>query len=125
VSRSRAPIKPFLLNQRKIGGMGNIYAAEALWRARIDPRRRANELTGVEVGRLHKAIVEVLTEAIARLGTTLGSSVSDYRPTSGEGGSFRLAVYGREGEPCSRCGEPIERVIQAGRSTCFCPKCQR
>ncbi|MDD5265292.1 MAG: bifunctional DNA-formamidopyrimidine glycosylase/DNA-(apurinic or apyrimidinic site) lyase [Candidatus Bipolaricaulis sp.] len=125
LSRSRAPIKPFLLNQRKIGGMGNIYAAEALWRARIDPRRRANELTGVEVGRLHKAIVEVLTEAIARLGTTLGSSVSDYRPTSGEGGSFRLAVYGREGEPCSRCGEPIERVIQAGRSTCFCPKCQR
>jgi len=124
-SRSRAPIKSLLLDQRKIGGIGNIYAAEALWRARVDPRRRANELSRVEVGRLHKAIVEVLSEAIAQLGTTLGSSVSDYHPTAVEGGSFHRAVYGREGEPCERCGEPIERIIQAGRSTCFCPKCQR
>jgi formamidopyrimidine-DNA glycosylase len=123
--RSRAPIKSLLLDQRKIGGIGNIYAAEALWRARIDPRRRANELASVEVGRLHKAIVEVLSEAITQLGTTLGSSVSDYHPTEGKAGSFHLGVYGREGEPCERCGEPIERVIQAGRSTCFCPKCQR
>ena len=123
--RSRAPIKSLLLDQRKIGGIGNIYAAEALWRARINPRRRANELSSVEVGRLHKAIVEVLSEAIAQLGTTLGSSVSDYRPTATGDGSFHRAVYGREGEPCERCGEPIERIIQAGRSTCFCPKCQR
>jgi formamidopyrimidine-DNA glycosylase len=123
--RSRAPIKSLLLDQRKIGGIGNIYAAEALWRARIDPRRRANELSSVEVGRLHRAIVEVLGEAIAQLGTTLGSSVSDYRPTATGDGSFHRAVYGREGVPCERCGEPIERIIQAGRSTCFCPKCQR
>jgi len=126
-SQSRAPIKQLLLDQRKVAGIGNIYAAEALWRARIDPRRPANALSKAEVGRLHKAIVGVLGEAIAQLGTTLGTSVSDYRPMATEGGSFqnRLAVYGREGEPCERCGEGIERVIQAGRSTCFCPACQR
>jgi formamidopyrimidine-DNA glycosylase len=126
-SPSRAPIKQLLLDQRKVAGIGNIYAAEALWRARIDPRRQANALSKAEVGRLHKAIVGVLGEAIAQLGTTLGSSVSDYRPTAAEGGAFQnhLTVYGREGEPCERCGEGIERVIQAGRSTCFCPACQR
>jgi formamidopyrimidine-DNA glycosylase len=126
-SQSRAPIKQLLLDQKKIAGIGNIYAAEALWRAKLDPRRPANALSKAEVGRLHKAIVGVLGEAIAQLGTTLGTSVSDYRPTAAEGGSFqnRLAVYGREGEPCERCGEGIERVIQAGRSTCFCPACQR
>ena len=126
-SQSRAPIKQLLLDQRKVAGIGNIYAAESLWRARIAPRRPANALSKAEVGRLHKAIVGVLGEAIAQLGTTLGTSVSDYRPTATEGGSFQnhLAVYGREGEPCERCGEGIERVIQAGRSTCFCPACQR
>jgi formamidopyrimidine-DNA glycosylase len=126
-SQSRAPIKQLLLDQRKVAGIGNIYAAEALWRARIDPRRSANALSKAEVGRLHKAIIGVLGEAIAQLGTTIGSSVSDYHPTAAETGSFqnRLAVYGREGEPCERCGEGIERVIQAGRSTCFCPACQR
>jgi formamidopyrimidine-DNA glycosylase len=126
-SQSRAPIKQLLLDQRKVAGIGNIYAAESLWRARIDPRRPANALSKAEVGRLHKAIIGVLGEAIAQLGTTLGSSVSDYQPTAAETGSFqnRLAVYGREGELCERCGEGIERVIQAGRSTCFCPACQR
>jgi len=126
-SQARAPIKQLLLDQRKVAGIGNIYAAEALWRAKLDPRRPANALSKAEVGRLHKAIVGVLGEAIAQLGTTLGTSVSDYRPMATEGGSFqnRLAVYGREGEPCERCGEGIERVIQAGRSTCFCPACQR
>ena len=125
--QSRAPIKQLLLDQRKVAGIGNIYAAEALWRAKLDPRRKANELSRAEIARLHKAIVGVLGEAIAQLGTTLGSSVSDYQPTAAETGSFqnRLAVYGREGELCERCGEGIERVIQAGRSTCFCPACQR
>jgi formamidopyrimidine-DNA glycosylase len=124
---SRAPIKQLLLDQHKIAGIGNIYAAEALWRAKLDPRRKANELSRAEIGRLHKAIVGVLGEAVAQLGTTLGTSVSDYHPTTTETGSFQnyLAVYGREGEPCERCGEGIERVIQAGRSTCFCPACQR
>lgn len=124
---SRAPIKGLLLDQRKIAGIGNIYAAESLWRAGIDPRRRANELARGEITRLRRAIVGVLGEAVAQLGTTLGSSVSDYHPTEEEAGSFQnhLAVYGRDGEPCARCGEGIERVIQAGRSTCFCPACQR
>ncbi len=126
-SQSRAPIKQLLLDQRKIAGIGNIYAAEALWRAKIDPRRKANELSRAEIGRLHKASVGVLKEAVEGLGTTLGTSVSDYHPTATETGSFQnhLAVYGREGESCDRCGEEIERVIQAGRSTCFCPACQR
>ena len=126
-SPSRTPIKQFLLDQKKVAGIGNIYAAEALWRAKLDPRRKANELSRAEVGRLHKAIVGVLKEAVDCLGTTLGTSVSDYHPTATETGSFQnhLAVYGREGEPCERCGEGIERLIQAGRSTCFCPACQR
>ncbi len=126
-SESRAPIKQLLLDQKKVAGIGNIYAAEALWRAKLDPRRRAKELSRAEIGRLHKAIVGVLKEAVEGLGTTLGTSVSDYHPTATETGSFQnnLAVYGREGEPCERCGEGIERVIQAGRSTCFCPACQR
>lgn len=124
---SRAPIKQFLLDQKKVAGIGNIYAAESLWRAKIDPRRKANELSRDEIRRLHRAIVAVLREAVDGLGTTLGSSVSDYHPTSTEMGSFQneLAVYGREGESCARCGETIERIIQAGRSTCFCPACQR
>jgi formamidopyrimidine-DNA glycosylase len=124
---SKAPIKQLLLDQKKVAGIGNIYAAEALWRAKLDPRRKANELSRAEVGRLHKAIVSVLEEAVESLGTTLGTSVSDYHPTTTDAGSFQnhLAVYGREGEPCERCGEGIERVIQAGRSTCFCPACQR
>jgi formamidopyrimidine-DNA glycosylase len=124
---SRAPVKQLLLDQRKVGGIGNIYAAESLWRAKIDPRRKASELSRAEIGRLHRAIVGVLDEAVTQLGTTLGSSVSDYQPTATETGSFQnhLAVYGREGEACERCGQGIERVVQAGRSTCFCPACQR
>ncbi len=123
---SRAPIKQLLLDQRKIAGIGNIYAAEALWRAGIDPRRPANSLEAGEISTLHAGITSVLFDAIEQLGTTIGSSVSDYRHAPNEGGSFqnRLSVYGRENEPCDRCGTIIERVIQAGRSTCFCPACQ-
>ncbi len=125
VTASRAPIKQLLLDQRKIAGIGNIYAAEALWRAKIDPRRPANSLHSTEIAALHDGITSVLFDAIEQLGTTIGSSVSDYRSSEGSG-SFqnRLAVYGRENEPCERCGTSIERVIQAGRSTCFCPACQ-
>ena len=123
---SRAPIKQLLLDQRKIAGVGNIYAAEALWRARIDPRRPANSLRTKEVEALHAGITSVLFDAIDQLGTTIGSSVSDYRQSKESGGSFQnhLAVYGREKEPCERCGTLVERVIQAGRSTCYCPVCQ-
>ncbi len=125
-SGSRAPIKQLLLDQRKIAGIGNIYAAEALWRARIDPRRPARSLRQPEISALHAGITSVLFDAIEQLGTTIGSSVSDYRRSAEEGGSFqnRLAVYGRENEPCVRCGTSIERVVLAGRSTCFCPACQ-
>ncbi len=125
--RSRAPTKQLLLDQRKIAGIGNIYAAEALWRAGIDPRRPANSLELDEITALHAGIRSVLSDAIAQLGTTIGSSISDYRHSSHEAGSFQnqLAVYGRERVPCERCGTPIERIIQAGRSTCFCPTCQR
>lgn len=123
---SRAPIKSLLLDQRRIAGIGNIYAAEALWRAGIDPRREARSLETKEASALHQAIVAVLSEAVDQLGTTIGTSISDYRPTAEGGGSFQnhLAVYGREGKLCERCETRIQRVVQAGRSTCFCPACQ-
>lgn len=123
---TRAPIKHLLMNQRRIAGVGNIYAAEALWRAGIDPRRPSSSLGKTEVEALHGGLVGVLAEAIDQLGTTLGASVSDYRPTAATSGEFqnRLYVYGREGEDCARCGGTIERTMQQGRSTCFCPSCQ-
>ena len=95
---SRAPIKQLLLDQRKIGGIGNIYAAEALWRARIDPRRSSNSLATYEIKALHGGITSVLFDAIEQLGTTIGGSVSDYRRSAEDGGSFqnRLSVYGRK-----------------------------
>ena len=125
LAKSRMPIKAWLLDQRKIAGIGNIYAAEILFRAGIDPRRPARSLGKGEVQRLVKAIPEVLEEAIAGRGTTLPDA--EYRAPTGELGAFqvKLAVYGREGEPCRACGAPIRRVKIAGRSTYFCPNCQR
>jgi formamidopyrimidine-DNA glycosylase len=126
VSASRAPIKVLLMDQRKIAGIGNIYAAEALFEARIDPRRLGGSLSEEEVAAAHAGVRSVLTEAIRHLGTTLGEGVCDYRQTSGESGSFQehLHVYSREGEACHRCGTPVERIKQGGRSTYFCPGCQ-
>lgn len=120
---SRVAVKSWLMDQRRIVGVGNIYASEALHRARIDPRRPAHTLKPAESRRLHAAIRDVLQEAIDFRGTTL----LDYRDASGEEGAFaaRLLVYDREGEPCRRCATPIERVVQGGRSTFFCRKCQR
>lgn len=125
-SASRAPIKHVLMDQRRIAGIGNIYATESLWQAGIDPRRSANSLSENEASALHESLVTMLSEAIDQLGTTLGSSISDYRPSSEETGLFqnRLFVYGREGEDCPRCGTTIERTVQQGRSTCYCPSCQ-
>ncbi len=125
LGKSRMPVKAWLLDQRKIAGIGNIYAAEILFRARIDPRRPARSLSLAEAHRLARAIPQVLEEAIAGRGTTLADA--EYRLPSGELGGFqlRLAVYGRAGEPCPRCGTAIERVKLAGRSTYFCPRCQR
>jgi formamidopyrimidine-DNA glycosylase len=119
----KTPIKSALLNQKLLRGVGNIYADESLFRAGIRPRRRAESLTRNELSRLYSAIQEVLKEAI-ELG---GSSVSDYVDADGEEGFFQLQhrVYGREGEPCLVCKTPIKRVVIAGRSSHYCPKCQK
>jgi formamidopyrimidine-DNA glycosylase len=119
----KTPIKSALLNQNLLSGVGNIYADEALFRARIRPRRSAASLTRDELRRLHSALKKVLQEAI-RLG---GSSVSDYVDADGEEGFFQLKhrVYGREGKPCRVCKTPIKRIVIAGRSSHYCPRCQK
>lgn len=124
---SRRMVKELLLDQGRIAGLGNIYACEALWRARVSPRRRGRNVGPTRAGRLHRAIVEVLTEAIGRSGTSLGETYLDWADDAGARGRFRasLAVYGREGEACPRCGRPIRRIVQGQRSTWYCPGCQR
>jgi formamidopyrimidine-DNA glycosylase len=121
-SRS-AQIKALLMDQRVLRGMGNIYTDESLSRARIHPRRLGTKLSEREVKALYKAIRGVLTEAIR----SRGSSVSDYVDSDGQRGEFQLRhrVYQREGKKCFRCGGVIRRAIVAGRSSFFCPKCQR
>jgi formamidopyrimidine-DNA glycosylase len=119
----RAPIKSALLDQRTVAGMGNIYADEALWRARIHPLRPAGELERDELRRLHRALRDALRMGIARQGATL----SNYATPDGASGRMQeeFKVYGREGEPCPRCGTPIEKIRAAGRGTHYCPNCQR
>lgn len=119
----KTPIKSALLNQKLVRGVGNIYADESLFRAGIRPRRRATAITRRQLGKLYESVREVLREAIA-LG---GSSISDYVDADGEQGFFQLQhrVYGREGEPCLVCGRPIRRVVLVGRSSHYCPKCQK
>ena len=119
----KTPIKSALLNQKLLRGVGNIYADEALARAGIRPQRRAASISKADLERLLSAIQEVLREAI-RLG---GSSVSDYVGADGEEGFFQLQhrVYGREGEPCLICKTPVRRLVIAGRSSHYCPKCQK
>jgi formamidopyrimidine-DNA glycosylase len=119
----KTPIKSALLNQKLLRGVGNIYADESLFRAGIRPRRRAANINREQFTSLHAALKEVLCEAI-RLG---GSSVSDYVNADGEEGFFQLQhrVYGREGEPCLVCKTPIKRIVIAGRSSHYCPKCQK
>jgi formamidopyrimidine-DNA glycosylase len=121
--RRKTPIKSALLNQKLLRGVGNIYADESLFRAGIRPHRRAASLSRNDLASLYGTVREVLKEAIA-LG---GSSVSDYVDADGEEGFFQLQhrVYGREGEPCLVCKTPIKRVVIAGRSSHYCPKCQK
>lgn len=116
-------IKAALLNQSILHGVGNIYADESLFRAGIRPRRQAGRLTRDELQRLHVALQTVLKKAIA-LG---GSSVSDYVDADGVRGFFQLEhkVYGRAGEDCSDCGTPLKKIIVGGRTTVYCPRCQR
>jgi formamidopyrimidine-DNA glycosylase len=118
----RAPIKAALLDQKAVAGVGNIYADEALWRARIHPLRPAGELEPHEVAALRREIRRVLRLGIERQGATL----RDYRGANGEGGRMQreFRVYGRGGDPCDRCGTPIARTRVAGRGTWFCPTCQ-
>ncbi len=118
LAKRKGPIKPALLDQKVVAGLGNIYAAEALWEARIDPRTPANQLSLASVARLRDAIQTVLRRApagryYAAGGLGDGADAGDWR------------VYGREGEPCARCGRKITRIVQAGRSTFFCASCQQ
>jgi formamidopyrimidine-DNA glycosylase len=117
------PIKAHLLSQRPVAGLGNIYVDEALWRVSLHPSRRSRSLRRSEAAALLAAIRAVLGEAIALRGTTL----RNYRRVDGGRGSFaaELAVYGRQGEPCPRCGRAIVRTVLAARGTHFCPRCQR
>jgi formamidopyrimidine-DNA glycosylase len=119
----RAPIKAVLLDQRAVAGIGNIYADEMLWRARLHPLRPASDLDGGEVRALHRALRAALRAGLARQGATL----RDYRDPAGNAGSMQdeFKVYGRGGQPCARCRAPIDRVRVAGRSSWFCPACQR
>jgi formamidopyrimidine-DNA glycosylase len=118
----RAPVKAVLLDQRRVAGVGNIYADEALWRAGIHPLRPAAELEADEVAALHRGIRAALRAGIARQGATL----SNYRTSDGSRGTMQeeFKVYGRAGEPCERCGTPVEKIRAAGRGTWYCPLCQ-
>ncbi|MHB8919033.1 MAG: bifunctional DNA-formamidopyrimidine glycosylase/DNA-(apurinic or apyrimidinic site) lyase [Desulfocucumaceae bacterium] len=123
LKRKRTKIKPLLLDQTFIAGLGNIYADEALHRARINPEKSAASLTAREVAHLYQSIREVLEEGINNRGTT----IRDYVDGTGKSGSNQesLRVYNREGKPCLCCGVPVERIKLGGRSTYYCPKCQK
>lgn len=122
LTTSRSPIRSWLLDQRRIAGVGNIYAAEALFLSGVHPLRPANTISPDEATRLHGAIRSVLAAAIRAGGTT----IRDYRNAEGDSGEFatQLFVYGRDGEGCHRCGAVIERVVLSNRSAFFCPTCQ-
>jgi formamidopyrimidine-DNA glycosylase len=123
LERSKRPLKEFLLDQTRVAGIGNIYSCESLWHGRLDPRRRANSLTSAEVRRLHKAIVSVLARALE----CCLNPPPDFRDPEWwfQGLEAKLRAYDREGKSCRRCGEPIKRIAQGGRSTYFCARCQK
>jgi formamidopyrimidine-DNA glycosylase len=119
----KAPVKAFLLDQRRVAGIGNIYADEALFRARIHPLKPAGRLRRDELGRLRDSIVSVLEEGIR----SFGASIDRYRDANGEEGQMqnRFQIHLREGEPCPRCGTTVRKLRAAGRGTYICPRCQR
>ena len=119
----RTPIKVRIARSARVAGLGNIYVCEALFRAGISPRRLASSVSGARAARLVPAIKSVLADALA----AGGSSLRDYAHADGELGYFQhhFAVYGREAKPCPRCGTAIKRIVQSGRSTFFCPHCQK
>lgn len=122
--RRRGRLKPLLLNQRFIAGLGNIYADEALFAARLHPQRTADTLSDDEIAALYHAVRRVLRQGIENRGTTLDDR--SYRDATGEEGDNQahLRVYGRAGRPCVRCGTPVQRIVLNGRSAHFCPQCQ-
>ena len=123
LSGSRRPLKEFLLDQSRVAGIGNMYSCESMWHAQIDPRRRANRLRPAEKRRLHKAIVSVLRRALE----CCLNPAPDFRDPEWwyQGLEKILRVYGRDGEPCRRCGKPIRRISQGSRATFFCARCQK
>ncbi len=123
VSKKKIKIKPLLMNQKFIAGIGNLYAAEILFKAKVNPICSINELTLAEVKKIYLAIKEILQEGIRYR----GSSIDTYRDARGEKGKFaaRIKVYGRKGKPCFECGNLIKKTTLAGRGTYFCPKCQK
>ena len=116
-------VKSFIMNNQVVVGVGNIYASEALWRAKISPHRQARSLTKTETGRLAGVIRDTLRDAIEAGGTT----IRDYRSSDNKGGNFQnlLAVYGRDNQKCSRCNALIVLATQSARSSYFCPVCQK
>ncbi|KAF6510449.1 Formamidopyrimidine-DNA glycosylase [Geobacillus stearothermophilus] len=122
-AKTKRTVKALLLDQTVVAGFGNIYVDEALFRAGILPGRPAASLTDEELARLHEEMVATIGEAVMKGGST----VRTYVNTQGEAGMFQhhLFVYGRKGEPCKRCGTPIEKIVVAGRGTHYCPRCQR
>ena len=122
LDRRSGRLKSMLLDQEFLAGVGNIYADEILFAARLNPLRRAGTLTVAEQARLYQAIRSVLERAIVACGTTLPDR--NYLDAEGRAGDYRAEVYGRKGDPCPACGIPIERLVVGGRSTHFCPQCQ-
>ena len=118
----RAPVKAFLLDQKRIAGVGNIYADEALFRARIHPLRLANRLTGPQLDALRMGVIESLEAGIAAKGAT----IDDFRDPDGVSGTFqnRFLIHLRAGEPCVECGRTVEKLVAAGRGTYVCRTCQ-
>jgi len=123
IGERRARIKALLLDQHVLRGVGNIYADESLWKAKIHPAEIGARLQPEQLGKLYRALQEILKRSIA----LRGSSISDYLDAEGEPGEYQLhhKAYGREGKPCYRCKTPIKRMVVAGRSSYFCPNCQK
>jgi formamidopyrimidine-DNA glycosylase len=125
LARSRRTLKTLLLDQTRVLGLGNIYAAEALFRAGVNPFKTAATLSSRRVERLHQAILDVLTEAISDSSTSRVNLEHPNGFSYGEAFERFWQVYEREGEPCVKCGSRIRRIAHGGRSTYWCPKCQR
>lgn len=119
-------IKPLILDQSVVAGLGNIYADEALWEAELHPERLSDSLSAAEHATLFKAIKHVLKVGVRNRGTSLGNGKTNYRDVEGASGGHREQVkaYGRTGKPCARCGCLLEKIVVAQRGTHFCPVCQ-